>query len=79
MSDALTATAVATMSPAARAIDFVAAGGDMLVVGSPAVANAMATALAAQAARDAWFRGLVDAAVLRVLTAKTAYGLVPCG
>ena len=79
MSDALTATAVATMSPAARAIDFVAAGGDMLVVRSPAVANAMATALAAQAARDAWFRGLVDAAVLRVLTAKTAYGLVPCG
>ncbi len=79
MSDALTATAVATMSPAARAIDFVAAGGDLLVVRSPAVANAMTTALAAQAARDAWFRGLVDAAALRVLGAKVAYGLVTCG
>ncbi len=79
MSDSMTATAVASMSPAARAIDFVSAGGDMLVVGEPAVANAMAVALAAQAARDPWFRSLIDAAALRVLTAKATQGLVACG
>ncbi len=78
MSDALDAAAVSTMPARSRAIDFISAGGNMLVVSTSATAVAMAQALLAQATSDPWFHRLVDNAAVRVLRAKASLGLVPC-
>lgn len=72
------AAAVAAVPPATRALDFVAAGGDLIVVERPAVAVTMAAALRARAASDPAFRAIVDAAARHVLAAKAAAGLVAC-
>jgi hypothetical protein len=42
------------------------------------VAAAMDAAVLSRAHRDATFRAKADAAVMRVLTAKQAYGLLSC-
>jgi len=73
------AAAVASLSPAARAIGFLAAGGDMIVSVSLPAAAAMDTAVLGRMNHDPAFRSSVDAAVMRVLVAKQAYGLLPCG
>jgi beta-N-acetylhexosaminidase len=78
ISDALGATAVASIPPGTRAVDFLHAGGDMIVVNQLAPAVAMAKALAAMAAEKPSFRARVDDAVLHVLRAKEAAGLLPC-
>jgi beta-N-acetylhexosaminidase len=78
MSDSLTADAVADMTPAQRAIDFVAAGGDMIVLGPIDVAVPMAQALAEQEKSDPSFRARIDQSALRILEAKDAAGLLPC-
>jgi beta-N-acetylhexosaminidase len=78
MSDSLTAHAVADMSPAQRAIDFVEAGGDMIVLGPIDVAVPMAQALAERATSEATFRARIDQSALRILEAKDAAGLLPC-
>ena len=72
------AAAVAGMSPGTRAVDFVAAGGDLITTESLPVANAMDAALLAKAGTDAGFRAQVNAAALQVLTTKQKYGLLPC-
>ena len=72
------AAAVASLSPAARAIDFLSAGGDMILSDSLPAAAAMDTAVLGRMKRDPAFRSVADAAVLRVLVAKQAYGLLPC-
>lgn len=72
------AHAVAAMSPQARAIGFIADGGDMITSQTLAAAVLMDNAILGRAAVDAAFRAVVDAAVMRVLTAKQAYGLLPC-
>lgn len=78
MSDSLTADAVSDISPGQRAIDFIDAGGDMIVLGPIAVAVPMAEAVAERAASNATFRARIDAAALRILEAKNAAGLLPC-
>jgi beta-N-acetylhexosaminidase len=78
-SDSLGATAVKAFTPAARAIDFLEAGGDLIVVNELSIANPMAKAIAARVATDAPFRKRVDAAVRTILVAKHAAGLLPCG
>lgn len=78
MSDSLTADAVSAISPSQRAIDFINAGGDMIVLGPIDVAVPMAQALAAQAEKSESFRALIDAAALRILEAKEAAGLLTC-
>ena len=78
MSDSLTARAVANLTPGKRAIDFLEAGGDMIVLGPLDVAGQMATAVAARAAKDAAFRARIDQSALRILKAKEAVGLLPC-
>jgi beta-N-acetylhexosaminidase len=78
MSDSLTATAVADIDPGQRAIDFIAAGGDMIVLGPIDVAVPMVAALAQRAAADAVFRARIDESARRILTAKDASGLLPC-
>ena len=67
---------VAAWTPGARAVDFIAAGGDVVLTVNPSVLPAMVQAVGARAAASSAFRALVDAAVLRVLTVKAGYGLL---
>src|SRR5437762_1989006 len=79
VSDDLGATvAVANIPPADRAIDFLVAGGDLIISKTVAPANAMAGAIAARVSSDAAFKTRVDDAALRVIRAKMAVGLVRC-
>jgi beta-N-acetylhexosaminidase len=72
------AAAVASVSPAGRAIDFLTAGGDMILSVSLPVAAAMDAAVLSRAHRDPAFRAKAYTAVMRVLVAKQAYGLLSC-
>ncbi|HTQ94826.1 MAG TPA: glycoside hydrolase family 3 N-terminal domain-containing protein [Streptosporangiaceae bacterium] len=72
------AAAVAGISPAVRAIGFLAAGGDMITTVSLAAAAAMYTAVLSRVKHDPVFRSEADSAVRHILTAKHAYGLLPC-
>jgi beta-N-acetylhexosaminidase len=78
ISDALGATAVSSIPAGTRAVDFIAAGGDMIISNQLGPAGKMAAALAARAAADAAFADRIDAAALHVLDAKEAAGLLPC-
>ncbi len=72
------AAAVVGMPPATRAIGFLAAGGDMIISVSLAAAAAMDAAVLSRVDHDPALRSEVDSAVMRILTAKQAYGLLPC-
>jgi beta-N-acetylhexosaminidase len=72
------ATAVAGISPAERALDFLSAGGDLIVSKNAAPTVAMAHAVVAKVSSDHAFGAVVDQAVLRILAAKDASGLLPC-
>jgi beta-N-acetylhexosaminidase len=79
VSDDLGATvAVANMKPADRAINFLAAGGDMIISKTVVPAIAMAAAISARVSTDAAFRTRVDDAALRVLRLKAGHGLIRC-
>ena len=67
---------VAAWSPGARAVDFLRAGGDIVLTVTPSVIPAMVSAVTAEAQRDAGFRAKVDAAALLVLAAKEQVGLL---
>jgi beta-N-acetylhexosaminidase len=79
ISDSLGAAAVASIAPATRAVDFLDAGGDMIISNQLAPAIEMARAIASLAAERTPFRERVDDAALRILRAKEAVGLLPCG
>jgi beta-N-acetylhexosaminidase len=72
------AAAVAEVPAGTRAVEFVAAGGDLITAESLSVADAMDAALLARASASASFRAQVNAAALQVLTTKNQYGLLPC-
>jgi beta-N-acetylhexosaminidase len=72
------AAAVAGISPAARAIGFLSAGGDLITSETASAAEEMDTAVLARAAADPSFRDEVNAAAMHVLAAKQASGLLPC-
>lgn len=74
--DVGTAAQVAAISPAQRAVRFIAAGGDVVLTVVPGQIPEMVAAVLARAESDAAFRAAVDAAALRVLTAKQARGLL---
>lgn len=77
ISDDLGAAAqVSYLTPGARAVAFVAAGGDMVLTVNAGQAEEMTSALLAKAKADPVFKALVDAAALRVLQAKQARGLL---
>jgi beta-N-acetylhexosaminidase len=67
---------VQAWTPGARAVNFLSAGGDVVLTVNPAVVPAMVSAVTARAASDATFRARVAAAVMRVLAAKAAEGLL---
>jgi beta-N-acetylhexosaminidase len=78
VSDALGASAVKSIPPGTRAVDFIAAGGDMIISNQIAPAIKMAKALAARASADPSFQERIDDAARRVLEAKEVAGLLPC-
>jgi beta-N-acetylhexosaminidase len=79
MSDDLgEAAQVQDMSYGGRAADFLNAGGDLITSQVIAPAEAMATSVLAEASSSASFRGEVTAAVMKILAAKQALGLLPC-
>ncbi|MDQ1641246.1 MAG: beta-N-acetylhexosaminidase [Actinomycetota bacterium] len=75
--DLSNAVQVAAWSPASRALQFINAGGDMILATNPAVLPAMYGAVLARAQANAAFLSKVDASALRVLTAKQNRGLIP--
>jgi beta-N-acetylhexosaminidase len=72
------AVAIANIPPAARAVDFLSAGGDLIVSKTVAPTVEMAQALLARASSHPGLKKIVDAAALRILEAKDASGLLPC-
>jgi beta-N-acetylhexosaminidase len=70
------AAQVAAYSLGARAIDFIAAGGDIVLTVDPAQIPQMTAAVLARAKADPRFRAQVDVAALRVLAAKQARSLL---
>jgi len=78
-SDSLTAEAVASIPAGQRALDFLLAGGDLVVVRSASAMVAMVAAVKARAASDPSFAQLLDQKVMLVLQAKAAAGLLPAG
>jgi len=70
--------AVAAIPPGTRAIDFLSAGGDMIISKTSAPAHAMVLAIRSRAAADVTFRQRVDDAALRILRAKQARSLLSC-
>lgn len=70
------AAQVSGYSIGSRAVDFIAAGGDIVLTVDAAQAPAMTAAVIARAQADPAFAKLVDAAALRVLTAKEKAKLV---
>ncbi len=70
--------AVSAIPPATRAIDFLAAGGDMIISKTAAPADAMVHGIRSRVASDPAFKQRVDDATLRILRAKQAWGLLPC-
>jgi beta-N-acetylhexosaminidase len=68
---------VAAVPVGQRAVQFVAAGGDLVLTVDAGQAAAMTGALIAKATADPSFAALVDAAALRVLQAKQAAHLLP--
>jgi beta-N-acetylhexosaminidase len=79
MSDDLgAATAVASLPPARRAIDFLSAGGDMIVSKTVEPTVSMTEAVVARASADPAFGARVEDAVRHVLAVKDGSGLLPC-
>jgi beta-N-acetylhexosaminidase len=67
---------VARWTPGARAVDFVRAGGDMVLTVNGALLQPMYAAVLAKAVADPVFRARVDNAALHVLTAKEHLGVL---
>jgi beta-N-acetylhexosaminidase len=67
---------VARWTPGARAVDFVRAGGDMVLTVNGSLLQPMYAAVLAKALTDPVFRARVDSAALHVLTAKQHLGLI---
>ncbi|MFJ8487004.1 glycoside hydrolase family 3 N-terminal domain-containing protein [Streptomyces sp. NPDC094038] len=72
------AVAVRAYTPAQRAVQFINAGGDMVLTVKASTVPAMVQGVQAQLAKDASFRTKVAASVHRILTAKVNAGRLTC-
>jgi beta-N-acetylhexosaminidase len=70
MSDSMEAAAVDELTPAEQAVDFLNAGGDLVLATDPTVIPAMYNAVLAEADASSPFAALVNQAALTVLIAK---------
>jgi beta-N-acetylhexosaminidase len=78
ISDDLSAAAMSDVAPGDRALRFLRAGGDLLIVSSPDQAATMARALLRAAEDDPRVAGRVTQSATRVLTMKGRRNLVDC-
>ncbi len=76
IADSMSAASVTDIAPAARAVDFVAAGGDLMTFGLADELAAAHQGLVDAMAASPGFAALVDQSVVRVLLAKQRAGLV---
>ncbi|WP_260610511.1 glycoside hydrolase family 3 N-terminal domain-containing protein [Streptomyces sp. WAC06614] len=72
------AVAVKSVPPADRAVNFLSAGGDLVLTVEPNSIPAMAAAVRARMTHDPQFRAQAEESVHRVLTAKQQAGLLSC-
>ena len=79
MTDSIDAAALKDLTPAQRAINFINAGGDLVLTTNPADVASMVPAMLSRANSDSSFRAKVDASALRVLIAKQRVGVVAGG
>lgn len=79
ISDDLSAKAVLDLTPGQRSVRFLAAGGDLIIVGNAGSVSAMTSAIVAQAKRSKPFAAEVTAKTRRVLAMKARRGLARCG
>jgi beta-N-acetylhexosaminidase len=73
------AKAVAAVPVPARAVRFLAAGGDLVLTANAAAVPSMLAAIRDRAATDAAFAAGLDQSVRRVLALKARFGLLHCG
>ncbi|OIK06673.1 beta-N-acetylhexosaminidase [Streptomyces monashensis] len=73
------AVAVRSFTPTQRAVNFIAAGGDMILTVQPSTIPAMAQGIQTRMGQDASFRAKVDDSVRRILDAKHNAGRLDCG
>jgi len=67
---------LAAWSPGMRAINFINAGGDIILTVNPTLLPTMVNALSARLSADPALRTVANAAVVRVLTLKAGLGLL---
>lgn len=79
ISDDLAARALTAIAPRERAVRFLRAGGDLMIVGDPSQATAMTSAVVAEAKSDPEFATSLETHTARVLTMKAKRGLADCG
>jgi len=76
ISDSLGAAQLSAWAPADRALDFLQAGGDLVLINDPSLLPAMYHAVLIRTGTDPSFKAKVDASAMRVLTAKQNRGLL---
>jgi beta-N-acetylhexosaminidase len=78
ISDDLAAAAMRTLPPDERALRFIRAGGDLLIIGDAGLATTMASAIKDEAADDPDFAKQVSLSAARVVAMKERRGLAHC-
>ena len=78
ISDDLAAAAMRTLPPDERALRFIRAGGDLLIIGDAGLATTMASAIKDEAADDPDFAKQVSTSAARVVAMKERRGLACC-
>ena len=79
ITDDINAKAVRSIPADERATSYIAAGGDILLTGSPESVPGMVDALATKARADEEFATQLETSVLRVVALKERMGLISCG
>ena len=72
------AVAVASIAPGTRAVDFIAAGGELITVKTADLVAPMTQAIAQRAAADPEFATSLEGAVLKILELRVKAGLAGC-
>jgi beta-N-acetylhexosaminidase len=78
ISDDLAAAAMADVEPAQRALRFLGAGGDLMIIGDPRLVARMARAVRQRMADDEQFAERVRQSATRVVALKARRGLAAC-
>ncbi len=78
ISDDLAAAAMADVDPEQRALRFLGAGGDLMIIGDAGLVDRMAQAVRERMASDARFAERVRQSATRVVAMKARRGLVEC-